>query len=248
MSVEVVREDRVCRIVLNRPERRNLLDREHCRALLAALESGNEDAGIGSFLLEARGEIFCGGFDWDEIHPQDAGVHTRLFSIKGRLLKPLVCAVHGAALSAGLGLVANAHVVVAAQGSSFGLTDLRLGLFPFAVFEALVEAIGERRTTELALTTRVFPAPEALQMGLVHELAPAFEFEDRAMALAIGIAESSPEAVCRGMAYLTERNGHDNRRALAGLSHQQGLASMDLREGIHAFREHRRAVWPSLRR
>jgi enoyl-CoA hydratase/carnithine racemase len=248
MSIEVSREGRLCRVTIQRPEKRNQLDGEHCRALLAALESANEDPQVGAFLLEGSGDVFCAGFDWDATEPRDAELHLRLFSVRSRLLKPLVCAVQGAALSAGLGLVANAHAVVCAQGSSFGLTELRFGLFPYAVYEAVAEAIGERRATELALTTRVFPAPEALQMGLVQELAPAFEYDDRANAVALAIAESSAEAVCGGLAYIAERDGHEDRRALARLSHQQGLASADLAEGVRAFREQRKAAWPSLPR
>jgi enoyl-CoA hydratase/carnithine racemase len=139
-------------------------------AILAELESA-----VTCVLIEAEGPVFCGeGFE--EMPP---GV----FRFREWITHPVVCAVQGAVLGPGVGLIANAHVVVAAQGTSFGLTEVRTGGWP-AAMPALQRAIGERRAVELALTGRVFGAPEALQIGLVHELAPAFEFDDRAEAIA----------------------------------------------------------------
>ena len=101
----------------------------------------------------------------------------------------------GIVLSGGLALTANAHVVVAAQGTSFGLTDIREGRWSEAFADAIGHAIGERRALELALSGRIFPTPEALAWGLVHHVAPAFELEDRAMEVATGIANANPEAI-----------------------------------------------------
>ena len=85
-------------------------------------------------------------------------LHEQLFTIGVRLEKPMVAAVHGAALGGGTGLVANCHVVVALRDAAFGLTEIRLGLWPFLVFRAVAAALGERRAMELALTGRVFRA------------------------------------------------------------------------------------------
>lgn len=139
-------------------------------ALVRELESARS-----CILIEAEGPMFCGdGFE---------NLPPELFRFREWITHPVVCAVQGAVLGPGVGLIANAHVVVAAQGTSFGLIEVRTGGWP-AAMPALHRAIGERRAVELALTGRVFGAPEALQIGLVHELAPAFEFDDRAEAIA----------------------------------------------------------------
>jgi enoyl-CoA hydratase/carnithine racemase len=116
-------------------------------------------------------------------------------SIGRDIVKPIVAAVQGVALAGGMALVANAHVVVAAQGTSFGLTDIREGAFHASIGEAVAHAIGERRALELSLSGRVFSTPEALAIGLVHHVAPAFEFEDRALEISSAIANACPAAV-----------------------------------------------------
>jgi enoyl-CoA hydratase/carnithine racemase len=136
-------------------------------------------------LIEADGHIFCAGCEPDE----------ELLSIGRNISKPIIAAVQGVALSGGLALAANAHVVVAAQGTSFGLTDIREGRASAAIAIAVAHAIGARRALELGLTGRIFSTPEALAWGLVHHVAPAFELDDRAAEVATGIANADPDAI-----------------------------------------------------
>ena len=150
---------------------RKLFDADMAAMLLRELRREDVDC----FLIEGVDPMFCGGADGD--------LPIEVFQFRQWITRPVVCAVQGAALGPGLALIANAHVVVAAQGTSFGLTEIRTGGWPLG-FAAVRDAIGERRALELAMTGRVFGAPEALQMGLVHEIAPAFEYDDRAEALA----------------------------------------------------------------
>ena len=91
--------------------------------------------------------------------------------------------------------MANAHVVLAAQGSHFGLTDIREDRFHEGIVEAVSGAIGRRRATELALTGRVFSTQEALAFGLIHSVSPAFELEDRAQQTAEILARAGDEVV-----------------------------------------------------
>ncbi len=166
MSLRIEQDGRLRRITLAAPEKRNSLDAAMCRDLLGELGDAAADAEVGAILLEADGPAFCTGID------PDAG--DELFTIGRRISKPLVAAVQGFALSGGVALLANAHVVVAAQGSSFGLTDIRDGKWNEAIYRALAKAIGGRRALELSLTGRIFSTPEALAWGLVHTMAPAF--------------------------------------------------------------------------
>ncbi len=169
-TVHTVSDGRLLRLTLNRPQKRNALNLELCRALVEALEGADRDPKIGAILLSANGPSFCAGMDLHEIDHVDDGalslVHEQLFTIGARLSKPLVAAVHGAALAGGTGLVANCHIVVASEDATFGLTEIRLGLWPFLVFRAVAAAIGERRATELSLTGRIFGAGEAQEIGL----------------------------------------------------------------------------------
>ncbi len=79
---------------------------------------------------------------------------------------------------------------VASERARFGLTEIKLGLWPFLVFRAMEVAVGERRAIELALTGRMFDAKEAHEIGLIHEIAP--DCNQRAMEIAEGLSRSSP--------------------------------------------------------
>ena len=243
--LEIRREGRVLHVALNRPEKRNALNLALCGELAAALEDAAADPGVGAILLKGNGKSFCAGMDLDEILEADTGavdrVHEELFTFGQRLAKPVVAAVHGAALAGGTGLVANCHVAVAAEDASFGLTEIRLGLWPLVIFRAMAAAVGERNTTEMALTGRIFGAPEALRHGLVHYIVPAPEVADRAAELAAGVAAFSPTAISSGLFYAAEARGKGSKEAgeIARRVREEIFASADFKEGVRAFREKR---------
>src|SRR5215468_4883780 len=136
--IETDRQGRLLRITLNRPDKRNALNIELCRQLVVALERAAADAHVGAVLLTAKGKAFCAGMDLTEVLAADTAeihrVQEQLFTIGVRSTIPVVAAVHGAALAGGTGLVANCHVVVAAEDALFGLTEVRIGLWPFLIF------------------------------------------------------------------------------------------------------------------
>jgi enoyl-CoA hydratase/carnithine racemase len=175
-------------------------------------------------------------------------VHEKLFSIGGKTLKPIVACIGGPALGGGLGLVAQAHVAVAAQGALFGLTEIRSGIWPFLVYRSVEAAIGPRRTLELSLTGRLFSTHDALAFGLIHQVAHAFEVEDRAGAIARDIAKASPEALRLGLEYIRESRNKSWEEAgrLAAKLRQECTSGADFREGVAAFHQHREARWPSM--
>jgi enoyl-CoA hydratase/carnithine racemase len=246
-----VREGRLLRLTLNRPDKRNALDAALCRALVTALEDAASDPAVGAILLTANGKAFCAGMDLAEIEPganteEINAVHEQLFTIGARLAKPLIAGVHGAALGGGTGLVANCHIVVAGPKASFGLTEIRLGLWPFLVYRAVAGAMGERRTLELSLTGRILGGGEARELGLAHEVAE--DAAGRAAEIARAVAGFSPTAVQSGMAFVQRVRGlgWQEAGAIAREVRNQVFAGEDFQEGIRAFREKRSPRWPSI--
>ncbi len=248
----VEREGRLLRLTMNRPEKRNALNLSMCRDLLAALEAAEQDPAVGAVLLQGAGKAFCSGMDLDEVtSPETAGLasaHEALFTIGARITKPLVAAVQGAALGGGLGLAANAHIVAAAEDAAFGLTEIRLGMWPYVIYRAVSDAMGDRRTLELSLTGRVFGAGEALTYGLVHYVVPGSELDRRATEIALGLASSSEDALHSGLDFARKACSLDCKAGgeLAAEFRARAFHSADFAEGVRAFRENRPPRWPSL--
>jgi enoyl-CoA hydratase/carnithine racemase len=241
--IEMVPHGRVLRVVLNRPDKRNALSAAMCRELVKVLESAGRDPGVRVLLLEARGKSFCAGMDLAEIAPgsteEITAAQEALFTVGSRLDKPLVAAVQGAALGGGTGLVANCHIAIAAGNATFGLTEIRLGLWPFLVHRAVAVAVGERRALEMALTGRIVDAAEACASGLVHEVAA--DAQARALEIAVALAGWSPTAIRTGMAFLREARGKDWADAgrIAARMRNEVFESEYFRDAVRAFRERR---------
>ena len=211
MNLLVDHEARVLRLTLSRPDKRNALNAEMCSKIVEAIASAQNNENVGSILIGAAGQAFCAGMDLDEavqsVGTNLAEVHEKLFTAGSSSLKPIVLCVNGPALGGGLGLVAQGHAVVAAEGAVFGLTEIRVGLWPFLVYRSVEAALGVRRTLELSLTARVFSTHDALQWGLVHYVFPPAEAAKRAAAIARDLAKASPLAISAGMQYVREARG-----------------------------------------
>lgn len=248
--LELTQQGRVLRIALNRPDQRNSLTSELCRELVDAINRANRDPRTGAIVLTGNGEAFSAGMDLKELGSVSAetisNVHEQLFTLSMRLGTPLIGAVDGFALGAGAGLAANCHILVASPKARFGLTEIKLGIWPFLVFRAVQAAVGERRALELALTGRVFEADEALRYGLVQEVVE--DPKARAMEIAGIVAGNSPTAIRSGLDFVQEVRGQDWEKAgiIARRVRDELFKSADFYEGVRAFREKRQPKWPSV--
>lgn len=248
--IETVQTGRVLRIALNRPEKRNALSVELGRALLAAVERGESDPAVGAMLLTANGPSFCAGMDLAELgsvaYEKVDRMHEQLFTLGARLVKPLIAAVDGPALGGGTGLVANCHIVIASEKATFGLTEIRLAMWPFLIYRSIVAAAGERQTMELALTGRIFGAREAMEYGIAHQVVD--DAVERASEVAETVAGYSPSSIRTGMLFVQDLQdrGWKHAAEMARLVRKDVFESDDFLEGIRAFREKRAARWPSL--
>ncbi|HEX4278091.1 MAG TPA: enoyl-CoA hydratase-related protein [Bryobacteraceae bacterium] len=249
--LEATQHGRVLQITLNRPEKRNALNLQLCTELVEAFDHADTNHTVGAIVINANGPAFCAGMDLKETLDADqvqlAAIHERLFTTIHRVRTPIITAVQGAALAGGTGLVANAHIVFATAQARFGLTEIRIGLWPVLIFRAVEHALGERRTVELSLTGREFSSAEALTWGLVTEIV-----EDplaRAMDLAATLSAFSPIAVGAGLDYVHQIRGRDWEHAgkVGRQTRDRLLSNEDFKEGTGAFLEKRQPSWPSLK-
>jgi enoyl-CoA hydratase/carnithine racemase len=248
--IDTAAEGRVARLTLNRPEKRNALNSAVCRQLIETFDRAEADRATGAILICGNGPAFCAGMDLAEVLSADQdelmALHERLFTLIDRARKPIVAAVRGHALAAGMGLVANAHIVIAGRDARFALTEIRIGLWPAVVFRAVVRAIGERRATELSITGRTMDADEALRTGLASEIAD--DPQARGMEIARQLASLSPVAMAGGLEHVARTRGltWNDAAAVNKELRARMITSADFQEGVRAFLEKRPPRWPSL--
>lgn len=237
--LEIRREKRLLRLTLNRPQKRNALNLELCRALVNQLEAADSDPSVGAILITGNGKAFCAGMDLSEALEADRGemddLHERLFTAGYRMQKPIIAGVHGPALAGGTGVAANAHILIASEQAGFGLTEIRIGLWPILIFRAIKAAVGERRATELALTGRIFGGRQAFDYGLVHEIST--EPLARAAEIAFEVSQASADAVRSGLEYVnsTRDKGWDEAGRIGWEIRRKAMASPDFAAGVRAF-------------
>ena len=236
MSLEVTRTERVLHIALNRPEKRNALNGALCEALAGTIDAASSDGSVGAIVLSGNGPVFSAGMDLSETEDY-AAIHERLFTAIDRATKPLIAAVHGAALAGGMGLAANAHIVMAHPATRFGLSEIRIGLWPVLVFRAVVLAIGERRATELSITGRMFEAAEGREYALVTEISD--DPLKRALEVASEVSAWSASAMEAGLKYSRAIRGMDWQEAgRAGQTTRAALMSHpDFQNATAKFRK-----------
>lgn len=170
-------------ITLNRPHRRNALDDSTIGGLAAAITAAREDRSVRSVLLTGAGGHFCSGADLkagiEETDKAFAGRDTvlafhRWFSELIDLEKPVVAAVDGFAVGAGLSLALAADFVIASERARFAVSFPRIGFVPdLLLLYVLPRLVGLPRAKEIVFTARDITAQEAQAMGLVQSVVPA---------------------------------------------------------------------------
>jgi len=245
------RHGRVVRLTLNRPAKRNALNVELCTSLISTVSNADDDTTVGAILLDGEGRDFCAGMDLSEVLEADQGVllrlHSEMFNLGSRLRKPLIAAVHGSVLAGGLGLALNAHMICASSNARFGLTETKIGLWPYVIFGVVMGAVGKRKAIEMAMTARIFGATEAKELGLVDVVVSPSELGAHSRQIAAELADGSAVAIADGLQFAERLEGLSSEagRSLAIEYRRRSFASADFLEGVTAFREKRTPVWPS---
>lgn len=238
--------DGVALLTLNLPERRNAMTPDLTSAWTAAIDALRSDAGVRCAVVTGEGSAFCSGGDLSWIgESPDLDVMTlrarmmpfyRAWLAVRDLPVPVLAAVNGATVGAGLCLALACDVRYASPQATFSAPFAKLGMHPgMAATFLLPEVVGIARARELLLTGRRIDADEALRIGLVsavHDDVVAATLD-----AARGIAESAPIAVRLTKAALAR--SLDAALEWEGLAQPVTMASADLREGLAARAEKR---------
>ncbi|QBY51398.1 enoyl-CoA hydratase/isomerase family protein [Cupriavidus oxalaticus] len=248
-DIQLSRDGHVARIVLSRPPH-NFVDADVMHRLADTLLALDDDASCRAIVLASGVSAFCAGADFSgagqgEIANDPAGFYVQAMKLY-RNRKPIVAAVEGAAVGAGLGLALVADFRVTCAEARFSANFNRLGFHPgFGLSVTLPRLVGEQQAALLFYTGRRISGTDAVAIGLADELVAKAEVNDRAMALAQEIAASAPLAVETTRATLREgladRIAEVNQRELAVQRGQ--FRSEDFREGVAAMAERRTPVF-----
>lgn len=195
----VERRDGVMVATLHRPAKLNAIDNELARELLQAIAVAASDASVRVLVLQGAGRAFCAGRDVAAPPTaQDLELVQAVAQSIVALPKPVVAAVHGWVVGAGLEWMLDADIVVAADNSRFRLPEASLGVFVTGGLTAtLPAAAGLARAKALMLLGDEFGAAQAQAWGLVWEVVAASELEASAMRIAARLAALRPEIVAR---------------------------------------------------
>ena len=197
--VRVAADGHVAIVTIDRPPH-NHVSVEFIRDLADAFDAIDEDVELRCSVLQAQGKNFCAGADL--VNRESAGglgavnplydEAVRLFSAK----KPIVAAVQGAAVGAGLGLAVMADFRIASPDARFAANFVKLGFHPgFGLTHTLPRLVGPTKAELMCLTGRRVKAEEGLPWGLVDEVVPLEELRAAALRLAREIAENAPLAI-----------------------------------------------------
>jgi methylglutaconyl-CoA hydratase len=203
--VLVAKDTGVATLTLNRPEKRNALDRQTLAELGEALAACDLAADVRVVALRGAGPDFCAGLDLEELlasvelppeeNERRAMELGELFVTLRNMPKITVAVVTGRALAGGCGLATACDLVVARADARFGYPEIQRGFVPAMVLTILRRAVGEKLAFDLAATGRLLGAEEAGRVGLVSRVVGVEAFEAEAGALLRTLAGYAPSAV-----------------------------------------------------
>lgn len=246
-GLRLERSGAVAWLVLDRPERRNAIDRATRAALRGAAEEVEADDAVRVMVLTGSGDAFCAGTDLKEAPPADpshplADQGEPLAAFLDDISKPVIAAINGPAAGGGLELALACDLRVASANATFALPEVRVGSLPGSggtqrLFTAMAPAIAWK----MLLTGSPIDAATALAAGLVSDVVDPAELHGFVEELASRIAANAPLSL--RAAKLAARAGTDARMG-SGLALERALWALlatteDRAEGRVAFREGR---------
>jgi methylglutaconyl-CoA hydratase len=249
--------ERIARITLNRPDKRNALDDTMVAELTAAMALASRDPAVKAVLLAANGSAFCSGADLAYLqkvsssdHEQNRVDSTRLATLYKtiyELRKPVVALVNGPALAGGCGLASVCDFVLASrERARFGYTEVHIGFLPAIVLLFLIKRVGEGRARELVLRGHILNADEAQRAGLVSTVVPENELVESGEALLRDLIEhNSATAMAMAKEMLAKLDGMTAAEGLDFAANMNAAARMtaDCRKGVQAFLNKQQPEW-----
>jgi enoyl-CoA hydratase/carnithine racemase len=256
----LLREDAegVATLTLNRPGQLNALSEALLARLQAEFDALAVDPSVKAVVIRGTGRAFCAGHDLREMERARAlpdrgrAYFTALFAQCARMMtsirhlpQPVIAEVHALATAAGCQLVASCDMAVAAEGASFGVNGVNIGLFCSTPMVALTRNVPAKQAFEMLTTGDFIDAARAERIGLVNRVVPAAELQEATRALALTVARKLASAVRIGKRAFYEQAemSLDAAYAHTGRVMAENMLHRDTAAGIAAFLEKRHPSW-----
>ncbi len=245
----VSKEDNAAFIKIERPPA-NALSTAVIQELGQQMEELENDNSIRAILLYGEGRFFSAGADIKEFTEVQSGEAFSELAAEGQRVfekietcsKPVVAAIHGAALGGGLELAMACHIRLVSDNAKLGLPELQLGLIPgFAGTQRLPRYVGVAKAAEILFTSKPLVGKEAVQWGLANQSYPEEELLKEAKALVRSIAKKSPASLKAAIELLQFGKGRSYYEGVKLEAEKFGevFTTRDGQEGIRAFVEKR---------
>jgi enoyl-CoA hydratase/carnithine racemase len=240
------------RITMNRAARRNSLSHEHLAELVAAFRAAGESEATG-VVLAGEGPVFSAGHDFADVASRDLmgvrellGLCTELMRTIQSVPQVVIARVHGLATAAGCQLVASCDLAVAAASAGFALPGGKGGWFCHTPAVPVARAIGRKRLMEMVLTGDVVDAATGLEWGLVNRVVPDEELDTAVDELLARATRGSRASKALGKQTIYAQLDRPEADAYGIALEVMASASQlpGAREGMAAFLEKRKPVWP----
>lgn len=248
--------NQIAYITLNRAEKRNALSPELVTELKAAFNKAEQDTVVKIVVLKANGESFCAGADLGylqqlqnfsfEENLADSNHLKELFLKIYTLKKVVIAQVQGHALAGGCGLATVCDFTFSVPEAKFGYTEVRIGFIPALVSVFLIRKIGEQKARHLLLTGEIIKADTALAYGMITEVVPAGELENRVNQFAqMLITQNSAQSMQLTKQLIHEVQNLSLNEALNFAANQnaKARATDDCKKGIASFLNKQDIKW-----
>jgi methylglutaconyl-CoA hydratase len=254
----------VLRVRIDRPDVRNAFNQEliedFSQVFSAITAAEHKDlTNVRAVVLQGNGPALCGGGDLNwmkrsltlshQENLDDCLKLTKMFHMMDQCPVPLIGMVHGFAIGGGVGLVSVCDHVIAADDTTFSLSEVKLGLIPACIGPFVIAKIGVSQARSLFISGERFKGEKAKTIHLVHETCTESELEDRAQKVLANILEGGPHAIeaAKFLVHTLSRElvGKDFQKSLdfAAAELAQLRVQPEAQEGVTAFLEKRKPSW-----
>ena len=246
----------VLTVSLNRPDIRNAFNETLISELTQAFGVEAKKPDVKLVVFKGEGPVFSAGGDLNwmkksvelslEDNLKDTTVLSKMFATMNECPRPVVGAIHGAAIGGGVGLTAICDLVIATEETQFSLSEVRLGIIPACIGPFVISKIGASHARALFMSAERFLAPHAKQIGLVHTVVKdQSALKTELERVVTNMLQCGPKAMEAAKKLILDLTWEDRKKQIPDCLHYVSKMLAELRvspegqEGLKAFLEKR---------